>query len=94
MALSDPRRYVYEALTGTERLFNLTADPRETVDLASLAQHNATLAIFRRALVTQFESEERGTAWVRDGELVPHRAGQLYSPNYPASPQPTLTAVS
>ena len=88
-ALTDGRaKYVFNAFSATEQLFNLTGDPYAVVDLAPDPAHAATLALWRSRMVAQFRREGRGPAWVSPrGQLVRRTRPQLYSPNYPgASP--------
>jgi len=81
-ALTDGRwKYIYHAYSGEEMLFDLAADPGELADLASNPSHAATLARWRGRLVEHLQ--ERGPAWVKDGQLVPRSQQGIYSPNYP-----------
>jgi arylsulfatase len=77
-------KYIFLALYGAEQLFDVTADPTETADLAAHPAWAGELAAWRSAMAAQFTSEGRGPAWVTpDGQLLPRPAGQLCSPNYP-----------
>jgi arylsulfatase len=77
-------KYVYWAMTGSEQLFNMTADPYEYTDVSALPAYSGVLASWRARLVAQFQAEGRGPTWVRsNGTLVPRPEGQLYSYNYP-----------
>jgi arylsulfatase A-like enzyme len=81
-ALTDGRwKYIYHAYSGEEMLFDLAADPGELDDLASNPSHAAALARWRERLVEHLQ--ERGPAWVKDGQLVPRPQQGIYSPNYP-----------
>jgi arylsulfatase A-like enzyme len=83
-ALTDGRsKYVYIASLAEEQLFNLSADPHEGVDLSRSARHQAELALWRGRLISQFEAEGRGDAWVKGGALVQRAQAMDYSPNYP-----------
>ena len=42
-----------------------------------------TLKRWRERLVEQFEREQRGPEWVKDGVLQRRVKGQVYSPHYP-----------
>ncbi len=81
-ALTDGRgKYIFDAFTGQEQLFDLQADPRELHDLASRPEHQQTLQTWRSRLVSHLA--ERGETFVKDGCLVAPRDSLLYSPNYP-----------
>ncbi len=83
-ALTDgATKYVFNAFSATEQLFDLVQDPYEKVDLAGDAGHAATLARWRGRLVAQFEREGRGPVWVANGTLQRRTKPQTYSPNYP-----------
>ena len=63
-------------------------DPTETVDVSEdVEQYGKILSALRLVMVEQFEREERGQAWVKDGQLVRRIKGTTYSPNYPAPPR-------
>merc|ERR1712157_522016 len=82
-ALTDGQfKFIFHASTGQEQLFNLTADPQESRDLANDAQWAPVLQLWRLRLVQQFEEERRGPEWVVNGQLVRRRPCN-YSPNYP-----------
>jgi len=81
-ALTDGKmKYIYDAYSGGEQLFDLVNDPGETRELAADPAHAETLSLWRERLVAHLAP--RGEAWVRDGELVPRPQSILYSPNYP-----------
>ena len=83
-ALTDGlSKYVFNAWDGSEQLFDLVGDPKETVDLAPDAAHRHTLGEWRARMVAQFEDEGRGPKWVRDGELMVRPQGETYGPNFP-----------
>ena len=85
-ALTDGSlKFIFHAQYGEEQLFNLTADPKETTDLAARPSHAHKVSQFRAAMVAQFEREERGPAWVLNGALVPRPKSQKYGPNYPSA---------
>ena len=82
---SVSRKYVFHARTGVEQLFDLAADPGETVDLGRNGSYADELALWRARLVAQFEAEGRGAQFVdANGTLVWPRENVLYSPYYPA----------
>ena len=88
-ALTDGRlKYIYRAWRGDEQLFNLSADPTESRDLAGAPAYTAVLADWRRRMVAQFEREGRGPEWVMEGKLVVREQGQTYGPNFPQAPPP------
>ena len=80
-------KYVYFASDGREQLFCLTDDPSERQDLAA---HTANphfpslLALWRKALIRQFQEEKRGEEWITPkGTLVVGRKSINFGPNYP-----------
>ena len=81
-ALTDGKtKYIYDAFSGGEQLFNLETDPQENHDLANVPEHAATLAQWRDRLIAHLAP--RGDAWVREDHLVTRPQSILYSPNYP-----------
>lgn len=74
-------KYIYHAFDGSQQLFDLSADPGELHDLASDPKFAAELKKWRQRMVKHFA--ERGTRFVKDGELVVRPEKILYSPNYP-----------
>ena len=76
-------KYVFNAFSATEQLFNLTADPYELRDLSAVPALAVELAKWRGRMVRQFEDEKRGPKWVKDGKLQQRTKPQTYSPNYP-----------
>jgi arylsulfatase len=78
-------KYVFFAMDATEQLFNISSDPYEMEDLAPSPAYAGELADLRARLVSQFESEGRGAAWVSNGVLQARTTGQVYSPHYPAA---------
>eukprot|EP01065_Artemidia_motanka_P015740 TRINITY_DN1946_c0_g1_i1.p1 TRINITY_DN1946_c0_g1~~TRINITY_DN1946_c0_g1_i1.p1 ORF type:complete len:709 (+),score=203.71 TRINITY_DN1946_c0_g1_i1:155-2128(+) len=83
-ALTDGEmKYIFRAWFGDEQLFNLTADPDELVELSADTKYSDVLATWRSRMVQQFEQEQRGSAFVKNGVLQRRTQGQTYSPNYP-----------
>ncbi len=88
-ALTDGEiKYVFNAYFPSEQLFNLTADPNELTDMSQDPQHAALLDYWRNRLVKQFERENRGPDWVKNGTLQRRVQGQTYGPNFPQGPVP------
>ena len=79
-------KYVYHVLDGREQLFCLTDDVHETYDLAPVPEWKEMLLLWRNRLIRQFESEQRGDDWVRNGQLVAGRAPVVFGPHYPCPP--------
>lgn len=94
-ALTDGRtKYVFSAHDGSEQLFNLTADPGETFNLAGSDDTDvaAELAVWRARLAAHLAP--RGERWVdAQGRLVAPRDNVLYGPNYPDPPPTTGDAM-
>ena len=83
-ALTDGKtKYVYRAWIGDEQLFDLEADPKETIDRSVDPKYDNTRLLWRKRMVMQFEREGRGEGWVKDGELMIRTKGTTYGPNYP-----------
>ena len=83
-ALTDGKtKYIYRAFFADEQLFDLKTDHMELENLAVDKDWQEELAMWRERMVRQFEDEERGENWVKDGKLVRREMGQLYSPHYP-----------
>lgn len=88
-ALTNGRmKYIQRASVGDEQLFNLTADPGEIAEVSRLPEYAEELALWRSRLAEQFEAEDRGEAWVKDGQLVRRVKSTTYSPHYPKAPAP------
>lgn len=80
--LTDGRlKYIWFLRTGDEQLFDLTADPEETVNLIDDKRYADTADTMRAALADHLS--ERGEEWVRDGRLQTRSTNLLYSPNFP-----------
>ena len=81
-ALTDGRtKYVYYAHDGDQQLFDLEADPDETVDLADDPARADLLALWRRRMVEHLSV--RGEPWLVDGDLGLRRQRILIGANYP-----------
>lgn len=82
-ALTDGRmKYIFHAHDGEEMLFDLDADPGETINLAVQPAHRQSLAEWREKMVEHLQ--ERGDDWVKDGNLQLRPQSILHSPHYPA----------
>jgi len=81
--VGDNMKFIFNAFDASEQLFNLTADPNETYDLAGLSEHAAELGKWRARMVQQFEEEGRGEGWVKDGQLMLRPVTTTLGPNYP-----------
>jgi len=77
-------KYVFNAQDGSEELFDLRADPKETINLATKPAHSRSVARLRAALVKQYQREGRGEGWVQMGKLVWPRRRQATGQNYPS----------
>ena len=83
-------KYVFNAHTGYEQIFNLTADPFELNDAIG---SDGELLVWRRRLISQFKREKRGSLFLNssddddddndDDALVFPRKPLLFSKNYP-----------
>lgn len=74
-------KYVFHASNGWEQLFDLTRDPNEQSDLASLPGYEAVLRSWRKRMVDELAA--RGPAYVRHGQLVLRPQAMPISPHYP-----------
>ena len=72
---------VFHVENGNEQLFCLSKDPNETCDLTRIK--GGVLKHFRETMVGQFDEENRGTDWVRDGKLTVHRPSITHGLNFP-----------
>ncbi len=87
-ALTDGKwKYIFHARDGEQQLFNLEKDRQELHDLASDTQYQSTLNKWRGRL-TEYLSE-RGSEFVKGGELALRPQGRMTSPNFPAESQRT-----
>lgn len=78
----DGFKYVYDASTGDEQLFDLNEDPYELVDLGGVEVEK--VEYWRGKLVEQFKREGRGSLFLtEEGFLIKHRLPLLFSPSYP-----------
>ena len=68
-------KYVFNAQDGSEELFDLRADPKETINLATKPAHSRSVARLRAALVKQYQREGRG-----EGARALRAASQRPSP--------------
>jgi arylsulfatase A-like enzyme len=81
-AVTDGKwKYIFHCLDGEEQLFDLTADPLETKDLAGETTHEARLKQWRGRMIERLS--ERGAPFVKGGKLSPRPESFLYSGNYP-----------
>ena len=76
-------KYVFRAYFPNEQLFDLVNDPHEMHDLSEEPKWKDELLKWRNRLIQQFERENRGPQWVRDGRLQRRTKSQPYSPHYP-----------
>merc|ERR1712070_187120 len=61
-ALTDGKmKYVHSLYDGSERLFNITEDPRESADLKDEEGYREELLTWRRRMYHQFDEEGRGS---------------------------------
>lgn len=78
-------KFIFHVYDGEEQLFCLSKDPNESYDLSKvkpdITEH------FREVMVGQFEDEDRGSDWVKNGQLTVHRPSVLYGKNFPC-PKP------
>jgi len=77
----DGWKYFYTATDGADHLYNLISDPYETTEVSE--DYPEVVERLRGYLVAQFESEDRGDQWVKDGDLVVRADPIYFSPNYP-----------
>lgn len=84
-ALTDGKmKFIFHAFDGEKQLFNLTADPEETVDLAKDPRMSDLLELWRGRMVEQFRREKRGQRWVDAAGRLKHRRMPCnYCENFP-----------
>jgi len=70
------------------QLFNLSADPGENTDLSRMPAYAAELDVWKKRLVEQYQLEERGGFWLRQGEATEHDGNCLFTPHYPGEAVP------
>ncbi len=79
-------KYVFDAFTATEQLFNLSSDPHDALDVAADPHYAAALALWRSRLLQQWQAEGRGAQWYdAHGNLLQRLQHMPYSPNFPRS---------
>ena len=78
-------KYIFRAYYADEQLFDLSSDPHEMHNLAGDPEWQDTLKTWRERLVKQFEEEQRGPEWVKDGVLQKRVKSQTHSPHYPGN---------
>jgi len=90
-ALTDGQyKYIYNADSGEEMLFDLTTDRYEMLDLK--AKNTSLVVFWRQRLIEHFVDEGRGDEWVAANpqtgqmELKIRQRLDIYSPNYPGAP--------
>ena len=77
-------KYIFNPYDGREQLFNVTADPGEARDLSLEPEWHGEVAKWRAQMVSQFEDEDRGEEWVKDGVLQLRVDGGIsHSVNFP-----------
>lgn len=76
-------KYIFYAVDGTEQLFCLSTDPNETMELSRNEQWFHMLQYWRETMVEQFESEQRGENWVKDGTLIVRQKSTTFGANFP-----------
>jgi hypothetical protein len=76
-------KFIFHVWIGQEQLFCLTRDPWETYDLAKVRAFVPVTSHFRQTLVQHFETEQRGSNWVKNGHLVAGRNTPTFATNYP-----------
>jgi len=80
--LSDGRwKYIFHARDGEEQLFNIQDDPTEIRDLASDGRYDSVVRLWRGRLIEHLS--ERGTSFVKNGQLALRPEGLMTSPHFP-----------
>lgn len=74
-------KYIWFLRTGEEQLFDLTADPDESVNQIGNKSYATIADEMRKALAEHLS--ERGEEWVKDGKLQTRTKTLLYGPNFP-----------
>ena len=82
-ALTDGHfKYIYQAVTGQQQLFDLDHDPGELTDLARAAEHAEALRAWRGRLIEHLAV--RGPRWVSTGDLMLRPEVMVHGENFPA----------
>ncbi|CAB9509049.1 acetylglucosamine-6-sulfatase [Seminavis robusta] len=76
-------KYIYHVWIGQEQLFCLTRDPWETYDLSKVRAFSPVTKHWRDTMIHQFETEQRGERWVKNGHLVVGRWTPTLAANFP-----------
>lgn len=76
-------KYIFYAYDASEQLFCLSHDPHESNDLSSFDHYQKVLAVWRKRLIVQFETEGRGEQWVVNHTLPNRTSSTTYGKNYP-----------
>ena len=90
-ALTDGHiKYIFQAYSSSEQLFDLDSDPGELKNLAEEKEWKETTEKWRSYMVDQFNQEKRGNRWVDENtrQLKRRIRGQLHSPFYPGARRP------
>ncbi|MDO4571453.1 MAG: arylsulfatase [Planctomycetia bacterium] len=75
-------KYIFNAYSGAEQLFDLEKDPQELHDLSSDPAHAAELQEWRERLIEHLAP--RGEGFVKDGQLVYPRTPSQIGRNFPS----------
>ncbi|MEG1608086.1 MAG: arylsulfatase [Mucinivorans sp.] len=82
VALTDGvMKYIWFYNTASEQLFDLSKDPHELQELSKNKEYTRALALWRTRMIALLT--ERGTEWVRNGELQKVESHSPTNHNYP-----------
>lgn len=82
VALTDGTyKYIYFTLSGNEQLFDMSNDPHEKENLLENINNTTLHKQWRQKMIAHLS--ERGTDWVKDGDLVVHKKSIPWRPGFP-----------
>lgn len=76
-------KFVFCSWIGQEQLFRLTRHPWETYNLRKVSTFVAVTSHFGQTLVQHFETDQRGSIWVKDGHSVIGWLTPTFATNFP-----------
>lgn len=75
------RKFIWHFRIGQEQFFDLEKDPHEKTELSHKASRKNEIQTYREKLIAYLD--ERGSEFVKDGQLVKRKESMVYSPHFP-----------